>query len=68
MDFPEITTGFVRNPLVWAADCCQRAICESEPQARDAYTQLAEEFTLVWSEMEGLIGTFEALSKRKRND
>jgi hypothetical protein len=68
MDFSEETTGFVRNPLVWAADCCKLAVSETEPEARDAYTQLAEEFAGVWTEMEGLIGTFEALSTRKRND
>ena len=67
MDLLDLSDDFVRNPLVWAADCCTHASCETEPEARDAYAQLAEEFASVWSEMEGLIGTFEALTRRKRN-
>jgi hypothetical protein len=64
MDLLDIPTDLIRNPLVWAADCCKAAACETEPEARDAYEQLAEEFASIWSEMEGLIGTYEVLAKR----
>jgi hypothetical protein len=62
----ETSNGFVRDPLEWAADCSTRAVSETEPEARDAYAQLAEEFESVSTEIEGLISTFEALARRKR--
>jgi hypothetical protein len=58
--------GVVPDPLAWAAECSARAIAETEPEARDAYAQLAEEFTSVSTEIEGLINTFEALARRNR--
>lgn len=67
MNFQEISDRFVRNPLAWAADCSFRASSETEPEARDAYVQLAEEFESVSAEIEGLISTFEALTSRKRS-
>jgi hypothetical protein len=66
MDFHQTSDGFVRDPLAWALDCSTHASFETEPEARDAYAQLAEEFESVSSEMEGLISTFEALAKRER--
>jgi len=66
MDLLEISEGLVRDPLAWAADCSIEAGTETDPQAREAYAQLAEEFAMVSSEMEGLISTFEALARRKR--
>jgi hypothetical protein len=57
----------VRNPLAWAADCSTHARLETEPEARDAYAQLAQEFESVSAEIEGLVSTFEALARRKRN-
>lgn len=67
MDLLETSDGLVRDPLSWAADCSARASSETEPEARDAYAQLAQEFESISAEIEGLIGTFEALAKRKRN-
>jgi ferric-dicitrate binding protein FerR (iron transport regulator) len=67
MKFVEKSDGSVRDPLAWAADCSAQASSEDEPEARDAYEQLAQEFESAWAEMEGLVGTFEALSQRKRN-
>jgi hypothetical protein len=67
MELLEASTGFVRDPLIWAADCSRQASRETEPEARDAYAQLAEEFESVSTEMEGLISTFEALAGRKRS-
>jgi hypothetical protein len=67
MDFGEASNGSVRDPLAWAADCSARASSENEPEARDAYEQLAQEFQSAWAELEGLVGTFEALTQRKRN-
>ena len=67
MDIVETSDGFVRDPLSWAADCSMRASSETEPEARDAYAQLAQEFESVSAEIEGLISTFEALASRKRN-
>ncbi len=66
MDLPLNTDGFVRDPLAWAAECSLQASSETEPEARDAYAQLAQEFESVSAEIEGLIGTFEALTTRKR--
>jgi hypothetical protein len=66
MDMVDTSNGFVRDPLAWAADCSTYASSETEPEARDAYAQLAEEFESVSAEIEGLISTFEALTKRKR--
>ena len=66
MDLPDKHHQSTRDPLTWAADCSSRARSESDPQARDAYTQLADEFESVAAEIEGLIGTFEALAKRKQ--
>jgi hypothetical protein len=66
MDLLETNDGLIRNPLAWAADCSAEAGTETDPQAREAYAQLAEEFAMVSSEMEGLISTFEALARRKR--
>ena len=66
MDSLVTSKGFVRDPLEWAADCCASAGFETEPEARDAYAQLAEEFESMAAEMEGLISTFEALMNRKR--
>ncbi len=66
MDMPQNTDGFVRDPLAWAAECSSHASSETEPEARDAYAQLAQEFESVSAEIEGLIGTFEALTTRKR--
>jgi hypothetical protein len=67
MDLSETTERFVRDPLAWAAECSIRAGVETEPEARDAYEQLAQEFESVSTEIEGLISTFEALTVRKRN-
>jgi hypothetical protein len=67
MDFTEASNGFVRDPLAWAADCFIRANSEDDPEARDAYEQLAQEFQSAWAEIEGLVGTFEALNHRKQN-
>jgi hypothetical protein len=67
MAFMETANELVRDPLAWAADCSTHASQETEPEARDAYAQLAEEFESVSSEIEGLISTFEALARRKRN-
>jgi hypothetical protein len=63
----EPSDGFVRNPLAWAADCSIHASYETEPEARDAYAQLAEEFESISEEIEGLISTFEALASRRRS-
>lgn len=68
MNLMENSKGLVRDPLEWAADCSTCASSETEADARDAYAQLAEEFQSVSSEIEGLISTFEAIVKRKRND
>lgn len=62
----ETSNGLVRDPLAWAADCATCASTETEPEARDAYQQLAQEFKSVSSEIEGLISTFEALAGRRR--
>jgi hypothetical protein len=67
MNLLEMSDGYVRDPLAWAADCSKHAGSETEPEARDAYVQLAEEFASVSAEIEGLISTFEALSTRKRS-
>jgi hypothetical protein len=67
MDLLEDSNGLVRDPLSWAAECSTHAVAETEPEARDAYVQLAQEFESVSTEIEGLISTFEALMKRKRN-
>jgi hypothetical protein len=61
------SNGSVRDPLAWAADCSAHASSEDEPEARDAYEQLAQEFESAWAELEGLVGTFEALIQRKRS-
>ena len=66
MGTTERLSGFVRDPLSWAAECSTFAGTETEPEARDAYAQLAQEFESVSTEIEGLISTFEALSRRKR--
>ena len=67
MNSQETSNGLVRNPLAWAADCSVCASSETEPEARDAYVQLAEEFESISTEIEGLISTFEALMSRKRS-
>jgi hypothetical protein len=67
MDFAEASNGSVRDPLAWAANCSVHANSEDDPEARDAYKQLAQEFQSAWAEMEGLVGTFEALTQRKQN-
>jgi hypothetical protein len=67
MELLDTTNGYVRDPLEWAADCTIHADTETEPEARDAYAQLAQEFASVAAEIEGLISTFEALTRRKRN-
>ncbi|WP_428492596.1 hypothetical protein [Rhodopila sp.] len=66
MDLQETTKGYVRDPLAWAAECSVHANKETEPEARDAFTQLAQEFESVSAEIEGLVSTFEALASRKR--
>ena len=66
MQMLEESPGYVRDPLAWAADCFTQASDETEPEARDAYAQLAQEFESVSAEIEGLISTFEALANRKR--
>lgn len=66
MVLQETTSGYVRDPLAWAAECSNHASNETEPEARDAFAQLAQEFESVSAEIEGLISTFEALAKRKR--
>jgi hypothetical protein len=66
MDVSETTERLVRDPLAWAAECSICAGVETEPEARDAFAQLAQEFESVSTEIEGLISTFEALSGRKR--
>ena len=66
MDTLETTNGLVRDPLAWAADCSERARSETEPEARDAFAQLADEFESVSAEIEGLVSTFEALTHRMR--
>jgi hypothetical protein len=63
----ETANELVRDPMAWAAECSTHASLETEPEARDAYVQLAEEFESVSTEIEGLISTFEALARRKRN-
>ncbi len=64
MEFQDSSKGLVRDPLAWAADCSLHARSETEPEARDAYVQLAEEFQSVSAEIEGLVSTFEALTNR----
>ena len=59
MDSLVTSKGFVRDPLEWAADCCASAGFETEPDARDAYAQLAEEFESMAAEMEGLISNYQ---------
>lgn len=66
MVLQETTNGYVRDPLAWAAECSTQAGRETEPEARDAFEQLAQEFESVSAEIEGLISTFEALASRKR--
>ena len=66
MDSLDASNGFVKDPMAWAADCSTQAIAETEPEARDAYAQLAQEFACVSTEIEGLISTFEALANRKQ--
>jgi hypothetical protein len=67
MVLQETTSGYVRDPLAWAIECSTYASRETEPEARDAFAQLAEEFESVSAEIEGLISTFEALAQRKRH-
>ncbi len=67
MSLSERSDHLVRDPLAWAADCSAYASNETEPEARAAYAQLAEEFESVSAEIEGLISTFEALTARKRS-
>jgi hypothetical protein len=58
--------GYRRNLREWAADCQARAGFDIEPEAQDAFRQMAEEFEFAASEIDGLVSTFEALIKRKR--
>lgn len=61
----ETASGFIRNPLAWAADCEAQAEAEIEPEARDAFKQLAAEFEHAASEIDGLVSTVEAMFNRK---
>lgn len=60
------TQDLVWDPLVWAADCRAQARSVSEPQARAAFIQLAEEFEVAATEIAGLIATVEALGRHKK--
>ncbi|WP_428532501.1 hypothetical protein [Rhodopila sp.] len=68
MVLQETKKGYVRDPLAWAAECTTHASSETEPEARDAFAQLAQEFESISAEIEGLISTFEALTGRKRGE
>ena len=67
MVLQETKSGYVRDPLAWAAECSNYARNETEPEARDAFMQLAQEFESVSAEIEGLVSTLEALASRKRS-
>jgi hypothetical protein len=66
MDLQGTNNGEHRDPLDWAVECSTYAVTETEPEARDAYVQLAQEFESVATEIEGLISTFEALTQRRQ--
>jgi hypothetical protein len=55
----------IRDPRLWAADCRMQAHFAAEPEARDAFMQLAEEFESVSSEIDGLVGSYEAMLRRR---
>jgi hypothetical protein len=63
----DTTKGFIRDPLDWAAECQAQATLGNEPEAREAFKQLAEEFQNASSEIEGLISTVEALFRRRKS-
>ena len=65
MNSTNVGIGFIRDPLEWAAACEAQIGLETEPEARDALKQLAEEFKFAASEISGLVCTAEALFKRK---
>lgn len=67
MDLLDSISEYVRDPLAWAAECSAYACTETEPEARDAFAQLAQEFVSVSTEIEGLVSTLEALTNRKRS-
>lgn len=52
-----------RDPLAWAADCRSHSQSVTEPEAKAAFVQLAEEFEAISAETEGLIDTVTALLK-----
>jgi len=54
-----------RDPRDWARDCRARAGLETDPEARSAFNQLAEEFEALAIEIEGLVNTFDVLVARK---
>jgi hypothetical protein len=59
------TSTTIRDPRNWAKDCRARAELETDPEARSAFNQLAEEFETVATEIEGLVNTFDVLVARK---
>jgi hypothetical protein len=66
MSDTETLSGFIRDPLEWAAECQAQATLEDEPEAKEAFRQLAEEFENAASEIYGLVSTVEALFRRRK--
>jgi hypothetical protein len=66
MAVSQALNGFIRDPRMWADECRTRAGSEPDPEARAVFTQLAEEFDAAASEIEGLIGAFEAVVGRRK--
>jgi hypothetical protein len=66
MDANQTTALVETRPLLeWISACLEKADRDPQPEAKAAFRQLAEEFQLLTEEIEGLISTFEALSRRK---
>jgi hypothetical protein len=61
----DILKGHIRDPRLWAGDCRTQAQFAVEPEARAAFIQLAEEFESISSEIDGLVGSYEAMVRRK---
>jgi hypothetical protein len=57
----------IRDPREWAENCRARAELETDPEARSAFNQLAEEFEAVATEIEGLVNTFDVLVDRRKH-
>lgn len=57
----------IRDPLAWAADCEAQLEFDIEPEAKAAFRQSATEFQAAALEIEGLVGAFEAVIKRKQS-